>query len=57
MKVFLLVLPMPTDNFPAASFYEKEISNFKFTKRIIVVSLDTIAVREHDRDGGEAGLN
>jgi DNA polymerase II large subunit len=49
MKVFVLVLPK--NNYPAASFYEKEISNFKFTKHIGVVSLETIAVREHDQDG------
>ena len=52
MKVFLLVLPMPINNYPVASFYEKEIGNFKFIKHIGVVPLETIAVREHDLEGG-----
>ncbi|MGN6298442.1 MAG: hypothetical protein ACTHM7_16750 [Ginsengibacter sp.] len=50
-EVFLLVLPKPTNNYPVASFYEKEVGNFKFIKHIGVVSLETIAVREHDQDG------
>ncbi|RNI34012.1 hypothetical protein EFY79_17020 [Hanamia caeni] len=51
MKVFLLVLPKSTGNYPAASFYENKISTFKFTKHIRVVSPENIAVREHDQDG------
>jgi hypothetical protein len=27
------------------------------SKHIRTVSLETVAVREHDQDGGEAGLN
>ena len=57
MKVFLLVLPKSTNNYPAPSFYEKEKDNFKLAKQIRVVSLETIAVREADQEGGEAGLN
>jgi hypothetical protein len=52
MKVFLLVLPKSTNNYPAASFGKKGIGNFKLTKHIRVVSLETIAVREHDQGGG-----
>jgi hypothetical protein len=51
MKVFLLVLPKSTNNYPAGSFYEKEMGNFKFTKHISVVSLENIAVRDTTRTG------
>jgi len=57
MKVFLLVLPKATNNYPAASFRKKGIGNFKLTKHIRVVSRETIAVREHDQGRGGAGLN
>jgi len=53
MKVFLLVLPKATNNYPAASFRKKGIGNFKLTKHIRVVSRETIAVREHTKAGEE----
>jgi hypothetical protein len=54
MKVFLLVLPKSTNNYPAGSFYEKETGNFKFIKHIGVVSLENIAVSEHSQGRGRS---